>query len=324
MVSNRSLAQIAEQYGLPEMFIANASSKYMIQAAQKAKGSLFEAYVAGVYYSYLMPREESETESESSGDTVRPGGGRSGGISPDPESAEATTAERGNADQATVELQATDLSKTAGTLRPHVESSFDQEAPVISLSRTPTVDNDPLGPAAKADDKVKTETAEIAKHGIDDLFTLGLKAQKQVEPDPPMEGNESSSSTPPSPETPSTTSSSSTPIQAPRTHGQAFDHLCSWLWPLFTPIAHFLSTYLESESSLKLVDTTCLHPNQVQNVPNEWKVEDTKAIGAIGALNQYLGKTYGSGYLPTWIMKKRVMDVWRMVCIVRTPEGKEW
>jgi len=269
MVSNRSLAQIAEQYGLPEMFIANASSKYMIQAAQKAKGSLFEAYVAGVYYSYLMPREESETESESSGDTVRPEGGRSGDISPE------------------VEVEED---------HPDVDEKEESE---VNLS-------------------------EPSSTKIDDLFTLGLKSQKQVKPDPPMEGNESSSSTPPSPDTPSTTSSSSTPTRAPRTHGQAFDHLCAWLWPLFTPIAHFLSTYLESESSLKLVDTTCLHPNQVQNVPNEWKVEDTKAIGAIGALNQYLGKTYGCGYLPTWITKKRVMDVWRMVCIVRTPEGKEW
>jgi hypothetical protein len=82
MVSNRSLAQIAEQYGLPEMFIANASSKYMIQAAQKAKGSLFEAYVAGVYYSFLMPREEAD--SEGSGETIRPrgSGSASGDVSP--------------------------------------------------------------------------------------------------------------------------------------------------------------------------------------------------------------------------------------------------
>jgi hypothetical protein len=307
MVSNRSLAQIAEQYKLPEMFIANASSKYMIQAAQKAKGSLFEAYVAGVYYSCLMPREEIETESESSGDTVSSEGSRSGDDSPEVESdpARVGTAE----------------SPHTGGLRLDIKSKSDQVCdPVDSSPKTTTADDNAPGPVAKADDKANSEAPESAKHGIDDLFTFGLKSGKQIKRDSPgLEGTDQVST----PEPSSPQSSSTTTPRAARTHGQAFDHLCSWLWPLFTPIAHFLSTYLESESSLKLTDV-CLHPNQIQNVPNEWKVEDTKAVGAIGALNQYLGKTYGCGFLPTWITKKRVMDVWRMVCIVRTPEGKEW
>jgi hypothetical protein len=147
--------------------------------------------------------------------------------------------------------------------------------------------------------------------GIDDLFSLGLKTRQPImrdEPNKESEGAKSLTSLSQSP-TSSTPSASSTPTQIKRTHGQAFDHLCSWLWPLFTPLAD---------------NCPAPHPNQVQNVPNEWKIEDANATGAIGALNQYLGKTYGCGYLPTWITKKRVMDVWRMVCIVRTPEGKEW
>lgn len=245
MVSNRSLAQIAERYGLPQMFIANASSKYMIQAAQKSKGSLFEAYVAGVYYSFLMSREGAD--SEDSGETIRPSETSSNDVSPKAE------------------------------------------------------------PEEKKEEKEEIKSEEVKPDlGIDDLFQLGLKSKTRTPP-----------STSPSP--------CPTVIQAPRTHGQAFDHLCSWLWPLFTPVAEFLSSYLETESSLSLADNCPTpHPNQVQNVPTEWKIEDTNATGAIGALNQYLGKTYGCGYLPTWITKKRVMDVWRMVCIVRTPEGKEW
>jgi hypothetical protein len=287
MVSNRSLAQIAEQYGLPEMFIANASSKYMIQAAQKTKGSLFEAYVAGVYYSFLMPREEAE--SEGSGETIRPSGSRSGDTSPK------TLSEEEKEEQ---EVNAIDkVEPTPSPICPNIGSPSDQDKQVKSQG-----------------------------NGIDDLFSLGLKTRQPVKRDDAINESEDVKSLTPLSQSPtSTLSASPTPTQNKRTHGQAFDHLCSWLWPLFTPVAEFLSSYLETESSLSLADNCPTpNPNQSQNVPNEWKIEDTEATGAIGALNQYLGKTYGCGYLPTWITKKRVMDVWRMVCIVRTPEGKEW
>jgi hypothetical protein len=295
MVSNRSLAQIAEQYGLPEMFIANASSKYMIQAAQKAKGSLFEAYVAGVYYSFLMPREEAD--SEDSGETIRPTGSSfvSGNVSPRGEHEEA--GEKGKE-----ERQGTEKEK---------EKEKEKEEEEVS---------------GVVVEQVKPGSSRKGT-GIDDLFSLGLKTRQPIKRDEPNKESEDAKSLTPLSQssTPSSPSTSSTPTQIKRTHGQAFDHLCSWLWPLFTPVAEFLSSYLETESSLSLADNCpAPHPNQVQNVPNEWKIEDANATGAIGALNQYLGKTYGCGYLPTWITKKRVMDVWRMVCIVRTPEGKEW
>ena len=284
MVSNRSLAQIAEQYGLPEMFIANASSKYMIQAAQKTKGSLFEAYVAGVYYSFLMPREEAD--SEKSGETIRPTGSGStaGNMSPQAETDEEDEREKEEA-----------------------QETAEEKAPAIMVKVVKS------GPSGKGP-------------GIDDLFSIGLKTPQPVKRDEQnKEADDARSLTPISESPTSPHSPSSIRTQKTRTHGQAFDHLCSWLWPLFTPVAAFLSSYLETESSLSLTDNCpTLHPNQVQNVPTEWKIEDANATGAIGALNQYLGKTYGCGYLPTWITKKRVMDVWRMVCIVRTPEGKEW
>ena len=327
MVSNRSLAQIAEQYGLPEMFIANASSKFMIQAAQKAKGSLFEAYVAGVYYSFLMPREDAE--SESSGETIRPPG------SPrdDSPKAEPDASEEGEDEEE--EVTNANANDEAGKLEPddvpgesqtsqldHPNNDQPAGDSCESIQGQSAMDQNSISHSISETTKIKLDsTGEGKETGIDDLCTLGLRSKPQ-----------STSTTAPSADdlanhvsTPS--SSTATPPHPikPRTHGQAFDHLCSWLWPLFTPVAEFLSSYLETESSLTLLDNCPTpHPNQLQNVPNEWKIEDTNATGAIGALNQYLGKSYGSGYLPTWITKKRVMDVWRMVCIVRTPEGKEW
>jgi hypothetical protein len=280
------------------MFIANASSKYMIQAAQKAKGSLFEAYVAGVYYSFLMPREEAE--SEGSGETIRPSGtsrDRSPGALSDGEKEEQEVNSGESADNQGSRQVGEKGDKPVDGMTPIAPAPSDMKAKLEENT------NDPTTPDVEGNAKAYPKDKGT---GIDDLFSLGLKSK---------------------PRTPVTTSHSPspTPSPTPRTHGQAFDHLCSWLWPLFTPVAQFLSSYLETESSLTLIDNCPTpNPNQVQNVPNEWKIEDTNATGAIGALNQYLGKTYGCGYLPTWITKKRVMDVWRMVCIVRTPEGKEW
>lgn len=316
MVSNRSLAQIAEQYGLPAMFIANASSKYMIQAAQKSKGSLFEAYVAGVYYSFLMPREEAE--SEGSGDTIRPAE-HSGNASPQ------TLSEVENGEVGVNMVDKVDSNSSSSGESPAEDST----SPVPVPSPIDRMDLGSVEDVIKPSPIVaesKQEDNSTKPTGIDDLFSFGLKSKPPIKSD--VDTDKAELSTPPptsqSPDR-SNTPLSRTPTQVHRTHGQAFDHLCSWLWPLFTPVAVFLSTYLETESSLSLADNCPPpNPNQAQRVPNEWKMEDTKAAGAIGALNQYLGKTYGCGYLPTWITKKRVMDVWRMVCIVRTPEGKEW
>jgi hypothetical protein len=276
------------------MFIANASSRYMIQAAQKAKGSLFEAYVAGVYYSFLMPREEAD--SEGSGETIRPrgSGSVSGDVCPQVEHDEGGEKEKEKGKETEKETAK--------------EKEKEEEVSVVVVEQ--------VKPGSSGEGT-----------GIDDLFSLGLNTRQPIKRDEPNKEPEDIKSLTPRSQssTPSSPSTCSTPTQIKRTHGQAFDHLCSWLWPLFTPVAEFLSSYLETESSLSLSDNCpSPHPNQVQNVPNEWKIEDTNATGAIGALNQYLGKTYGCGYLPTWITKKRVMDVWRMVCIVRTPEGKEW
>jgi hypothetical protein len=349
------------------MFIAEAHSKYMIQAAEKAKGSLFEAYVAGVYYSFLMPRGDDpsptsevpspESEgSEGTGETIKLGSGGSGTPTPDGgssacdqhvESAEEVPS-RIETDRAKEGGLSTAESSQAKSTDPEAQPSSDADPTIKSDEDYTSVDQDIARNEDTVPSRIKTKGfGELAKVGLDELFSHGLKSlpavkskeeginkAKDEDVKSPPKNEEPTSTTKAQVNTPTTpnlpTSSAPsiqqdlTPPSHSRTHGQAFDHLCTWLWPLFTPIAQFLSSYLESESSLHLVDLVSHpNPNQTQNVPQEWKVEDLKAQGAIGALNQFLGKTYGCGYLPTWITKKRVMDVWRMVAIVKTPEGRE-
>lgn len=367
MVSNRSLAQIAEQYHLPEMFIAEAHSKYMIQAAEKAKGSLFEAYVAGVYYSFLMPRgddpsptsEGASPESEGSdgsGETIKLGSGGSG--TPTPDGGSSTCNQHIKSAEEGLSGIETDKGEEGGPSTSElsqVKSPESEPQPSSAADSTiksdedyTSVDQDIAPNKGTVPSRIKPKgLGDLAKVGLDELFSHGLKAlpaikskdeginkptDEGVKPLPkteePTSTTNAQANTPTSPNLPTSSSLSNlkplTPPSQSRTHGQAFDHLFTWLWPLFAPIAQFLSSYLESESSLHLVDLVSHpNPNQTQNVPQEWKVEDLKAQGAIGALNQFLGKTYGCGYLPTWITKKRVMDVWRMVAIVKTPEGRE-
>lgn len=163
MVSNRTLAQIAEQYAIPQLVIAEQHSKYMLQAGEKVKGSLFEAYVAGVYYSYLQG------------------------------SAEGSEGERG----------------------PCTEDKGER-APVTTNSETE--DNQPA---------------------------LETRARS-------------------------------------RTHGEAFDYINSWLWPLFTPVAEFLKGHLQAQSGAGGTGGSELKPIQfnpnIAIAPEEWKVEDARAV----------------------------------------------
>lgn len=221
MVSNRTLAQIAEQYAIPQLVIAEQHSKYMLQAGEKVKGSLFEAYVAGVYYSYLLP-EGSEHGSE-----------RKRGL----------------------------------------ESEGEGEG----------VDEGKVNPQEE-EEQASTED------------------KKHITP----------------PTQPTRTRS--------RTHGDAFDYINSWLWPLFTPVAEFLKAHLRAQGLGSGLANDLAPPvfnPTLAIAPEEWKVEDARAAGSLGALNQLLGKSYGCGVLPTWLTKHKGNQVWKMTCMVVTPEGKE-
>lgn len=298
MVSNRTLAQIAEQYKIPEMVIAEQNSKYMLQAGEKVKGSLFEAYVAGVYYSFLHPRDAPPPEQEAGGST---------GVESDGPTASASDDE---------------------SERKSGDCDVESKAPVGD-----DVSTAPSGTAQgtrKSTDNIPLvdEKAEAVHDGAGE----GSRGPKSD-----TEGGYEAQTPPsracPTPEQRSVHCTSPLrPAQTPRTHGQAFDHICTWLWPLFLPVAEFLKTRLGSQTQTQSeastdpdIGATSLQPNQqaAALVPEDWKVEDRLAAGAVGALNQFLGKTYGCGHLPTWLTKRKGEQVWKMTCIVRTPEGKE-
>ena len=319
MVSNRALSQIAEQYKIPEMVIAEQASKYMLQGGEKVKGSLFEAYVAGVYYSFLHPREgelEPEARPESKEPQEGPSDGPSGGTE--------------------VVKSALDTTSTEPSVPALTTEVVGNDTVNLTLS------SDPITLPSKLTDHSSHNPVRSSISNVDsnkDLPTIHETKPKR-DPSSPTRPDRSSTPTPTPTIRPSTTPSPS----SPRTHGQAFDHICQWLWPLFHPIAIFLTVQLRSDPQFSSISTstptsttTTAGPSEGEPsgliitqrsgglcvVPEIWKLEDERAVGAVGALNQFLGKHYGSGVLPTWLTRSKGQQVWKLTCIVKTPEGKE-
>jgi hypothetical protein len=53
LVNNETLAQLCQRKGLMESIRAAPSALYTVQGQTKAQASIFEAYIAGVFYDFL-------------------------------------------------------------------------------------------------------------------------------------------------------------------------------------------------------------------------------------------------------------------------------
>lgn len=53
LICNTTLAEIADRYNIPRLLIASPAAAYQTRVAVKTRGSMFESWVAGVFYSYL-------------------------------------------------------------------------------------------------------------------------------------------------------------------------------------------------------------------------------------------------------------------------------
>lgn len=53
MVRNELLAEISDRYGLPDRLRVSHDARYTTRVRAKARASVFESYIAGVFYAYL-------------------------------------------------------------------------------------------------------------------------------------------------------------------------------------------------------------------------------------------------------------------------------
>ncbi|ODN91419.1 hypothetical protein L198_05933 [Cryptococcus wingfieldii CBS 7118] len=54
LVSNQTLAQISRRYGMQDLLITDVSASETLKSGMKTVANIFEAYIAGMFYSYLQ------------------------------------------------------------------------------------------------------------------------------------------------------------------------------------------------------------------------------------------------------------------------------
>ena len=172
LVCNATLAQLADRYGITELLIAAPSALYVTRAQQKTRGSLFESWIAGVFFSSLNGHEMCNIDAHVKQD--------------DPS------------------LKGGDPTTEAGPPCHHEEQ--------VSTGDTDTTSDN--------DDDTSDDDAALAA-----LIALKL-LNPQDEPRMELSSN-------------LLQQTASTTVITPKTEGEAYEHINTWLRPLFTPIAHW-------------------------------------------------------------------------------------
>ncbi|OCF37194.1 hypothetical protein I316_01101 [Kwoniella heveanensis BCC8398] len=302
LVCNRTLAQIAVQYGLPEMVCCHVTQRHVLKKNEKVQASVFEAYVAGLYYSVLGAQIEGE-------DTPK--------------------ASLQNSEDGSPRMEA------AANNGPSVE-----EAPTdaLTLDSHPAVGRPVSSPESSGSDASTAAAGDDIYEGLALLFE-GVGSLSNSEEDSTSTSDElsadhtrfiasshqltSSDCSDDSP-SPNGLASSDATIKPHQSRGQAYDAVFKWLKDLFEPIAQNMVNHLKvEEKRLQTIkDTEGYHADM--RIPKEWIGEDIKARGGKATLhaeNRIMD-------LPEYIEHKddqwQANTLWRVVCRVADIDGKVW
>ncbi|WWD05016.1 hypothetical protein V865_003087 [Kwoniella europaea PYCC6329] len=350
LVSNATLAQLSVMYNIPLLIKADPSSILYVRSSEKIQASVLEAWIAGVYYSYLKY-------------------GEGGCISVDHDGLVSTCQRR-----------RTDISQEEIILKSEeelIESSVEDEEdgeddeddeddekppknlqPVLEPIRScQSINTDPKVEEVKKErDEVShtadlenlistmmiastfsrlttgvttttvssTEISTIPGPGSENLVATGIDNQSSDLPD--NSSLQSSQLQPPSQlsfvlMTDTSAEKRQPPLITPRTRGQAFDYIHSWLQPLLTPYCRWIHTLLLEEQN-KILSTL---PPEVPKlvIPDHWKEEDRKSMGMPQALSQHPWiKSVGNK--PVYVKEPKVGQRWKVTCKVVDLDGKEW
>lgn len=310
LVCNATLAQIALAYGLQRDLVTHPTMRHNLKRNEKVQASIFEAYIAGVYYSFIGAIPGQSRSSSSSFHSVVTDGVRevpetdSCKEGPGIQDSEPTP-------QCKSEFQCGDAANAADDIRP------DQDVKCDGKVVASDAEDDLRSGGADEDDTVDPEFFQLARAGVEALAT---DPGSLTDGDEDLNEDKRSSIDTNSPQA---TSSSDT-IKPQRTRGEAFDHVFSWLSQVLEPVTHFIiESYKVEEERLSQMKR---NPYRNLNVPVEWIEEDRKALGARCVLHEH----YTVQGLPTYAydrettFRKLENNPWRCQCVVQDCGGKEW
>ena len=252
LVCNATLAQLADRYGITDLLVAAPSALYVTRAQQKTRGSLFESWIAGVFFSSLNGHAWSTVDAH---------------------------------------IEENNTSSTSTRHNP----SLEVVPPLHHEEQVSTGEDD-----TTSDDDDDTSDADAA--------LVGLKLLNLQE-DPSTEQSSSL-----------VHQTASTTVIIPKTQGEAYEHINSWLRPLLTPIAHWALECMRVEKAR--LDELDQPAAPRSDVPEGWIKDDDIAAGAKGALHVYTANKFGRE--PVYTTVRAGPGIWKTRCVVRDKTGKEW
>jgi hypothetical protein len=259
LVSNATLARISDAYGIPAKLRAEPSATRMTRTQIKTRASMFEAWIAGIFYSVLHGKASEEGEEGE------------GGYEGSDESEEK------------VDREPTENGKS----RVPADDSTNSEEQVEKV--------DPSSlPKAKPVEHVPA--TESAKSAVFNAEASPSSTQEQSSTDPApltatsIEEPDDTASSPTSSQTPSDSTISLTSAfqhlkilsnQNLKYRWVAMIALDDWLRPLFTPIAQYALAELRKEQ----VRLTALEEEH-----RKIALSDMVGIGSVGLLNTHVNQ----------------------------------
>jgi hypothetical protein len=305
LVCNATLSRIATIYKLPDRLNAAPAALYSTRSQVKTRASIFEAYVAALFYSYFGDRNgDDKVASHGDEGETAPGKvlknvgiGRSSWLCAD-------------VPKVRFESECHELEGSKGDEESDNEDA--SEEPDASLQGNDSGDED-SGEAEPASN-VQGEQATDSKTTLSPSGPIpeSPAPSDDLELTDPSEGQHSSSSP-----TDSSTSFTIRPPRRARTRGEAYDYLDAWLRPLYTPLAYWALDCMKLEQA-RLNALPGGSPD-----PDEMDI-DLKCPGAKAMLNTHvIGKMGGKClYIPDRVTE--VPSLWKVTCVVEDSEGMEW
>ncbi|WWC88523.1 uncharacterized protein L201_003434 [Kwoniella dendrophila CBS 6074] len=311
IVSNVTLSQISQQYGLHRHIRSRPDVEHTLKNSQRTQASIFEAYIAAVYYSLLdlqyddiINRSTENKEKHTSWNepfllSCRfPG---EAGIS----SSDKTYQDEEYDCQDNDAFSDFEAYKDSNCENNNSRGIHNRVGNLSNPFKALSFEKEEHGTRIQAS-KIKTALPQRAPSPLKGI----LKAT--VNPTIPSNvgsGNNKSASR----------------LKLSRNRGEAFSQLFDWLSEIFQPIIHFAVQELEKEE-LRLIS---LQPESRKILkrfvePPEWKVEDSKSKGGKQTLHAYLGNEYLPKYSDARIEGNYILSPWKVECQVIDKNGKQW
>ncbi|WVQ96480.1 hypothetical protein IAU59_003585 [Kwoniella sp. CBS 9459] len=302
LVCNRTLAQIAVQYGLPDMVQCHITQRHVLKKNQKVQASVFEAYIAGLYYSVLNSGNDGTQRA-----TVATG------FDPSP-STGGTPVPLDHSIEASSKSPTTDTDKYV--VLAEGSGSDTSSSDNVDHSRTSDDEDDYEGLVflfGEVEDcqASSSDSASDSCHSTDTAPSIDSFACS--------ESSQDSSHSPAD----SLTSSDTTPKPS-KTRGEAYDAVFNWIRDLFEPIAVFVVEHLKvEEKRLKIVKETSPR-GLAADMPQEWVEEDIKARGGKATLHAENSIMELPEYTESKIDQWRGNTLWKVACRVTDIDGRVW